>query len=98
MLNIFLQDDIIEMPEKIEAINELTDETFSDHIAVGQHFVKFYAPWCGHCQVKTQFFFPFPWHCFFLRFNLYNAWLIELQYDVDCKIEQLGEFISSLIV
>lgn len=43
------------MPEKIEAINELTEDTFTDHIAVGQHFIKFYAPWCGHCQVILLF-------------------------------------------
>lgn len=29
---------------------ELTDETFHSTIDSGQHFVKFYAPWCGHCQ------------------------------------------------
>lgn len=40
----------IEIPKSLAAINELTDETFNDHVAIGQHFVKFYAPWCGHCQ------------------------------------------------
>lgn len=50
---LYLQDNLLEVPEKLDALNDLTDETFADHIAVGNHFIKFYAPWCGHCQVST---------------------------------------------
>ena len=29
---------------------DLTEDTFEGEILTGQHFVDFYAPWCGHCQ------------------------------------------------
>ncbi|OWF53859.1 Thioredoxin domain-containing protein 5 [Mizuhopecten yessoensis] len=38
-------------PEKaLGPLVELTDETFEQEIATSNTFVKFYAPWCGHCK------------------------------------------------
>lgn len=30
--------------------SELTDQTYESVLGKGRHMVKFYAPWCGHCQ------------------------------------------------
>nr|CAD7201362.1 unnamed protein product [Timema douglasi] len=43
-----------EVPKPVNGLVELTEETFSKHTEKGRHFVKFYAPWCGHCQVRTM--------------------------------------------
>ncbi|KYN22709.1 Thioredoxin domain-containing protein 5 [Trachymyrmex cornetzi] len=37
-------------PEAVNGLLELTEDTFEKHVSSGHHFVKFYAPWCGHCQ------------------------------------------------
>ncbi|XP_054159042.1 thioredoxin domain-containing protein 5-like [Oppia nitens] len=37
-------------PKSFNGLYELTDENIDKFLSKGQHFVKFYAPWCGHCQ------------------------------------------------
>lgn len=34
----------------VHKLIELTDDTFNEHVNTGKHFIKFYAPWCSHCQ------------------------------------------------
>ncbi|XP_039499164.1 thioredoxin domain-containing protein 5 homolog [Drosophila santomea] len=41
--------------EQVENVNlgkvvDLTEDTFAKHVSSGNHFVKFFAPWCSHCQ------------------------------------------------
>lgn len=40
------------VPDAVKGLRELTEDTFDKHVATGKHFIKFYAPWCGHCQVR----------------------------------------------
>jgi len=35
---------------KLENIIDLTSDSFPEHIKTGFRFIKFYAPWCPHCQ------------------------------------------------
>lgn len=34
------------------SVFDLTEDTFAKHVSSGNHFVKFFAPWCSHCQVS----------------------------------------------
>jgi len=43
-------EDAVEQPEKRGGVVHLTDSNFASYTAKGNHFIKFYAPWCGHCK------------------------------------------------
>ena len=37
-------------PTGEKKLYDLTVNTFASHVSKGHHFVKFFAPWCGHCK------------------------------------------------
>ncbi|XP_035741453.1 thioredoxin domain-containing protein 5 homolog [Vespa mandarinia] len=45
-----VEDNTPSPPEPVNGLSELTEESFHSHVEKGHHFIKFYAPWCGHCQ------------------------------------------------
>ncbi|XP_046397334.1 thioredoxin domain-containing protein 5 homolog [Ischnura elegans] len=38
------------VPAPVTNVVELTEDSFGQHVKSGKHFIKFFAPWCGHCQ------------------------------------------------
>ena len=67
-MSIFFKEFIFnpQLPKPDNGLFELTDQNFYRHIESGDHFVKFYAPWCGHCQVRKPFF---EFHCLLTSFS-----------------------------
>lgn len=57
--------------------DELTEETFKNGIQTGIAFVKFYAPWCGHCKRLSS-----TWNT--LRDKFANREMVKI-FKVDCN-------------
>ncbi|EDW31033.1 GL15145 [Drosophila persimilis] len=36
--------------QNLGKVVDLSEDTFAKHVSSGNHFVKFFAPWCSHCQ------------------------------------------------
>lgn len=51
---------------------DLTEDTFAKHVSSGNHFVKFFAPWCSHCQVIKSTLLDFCAHTNWIE--LFSAW------------------------
>jgi thioredoxin domain-containing protein 5 len=41
------------VPSALKGLIELNEKNFNELTATGNWFVKFFAPWCGHCQVNN---------------------------------------------
>lgn len=89
------KEDTNEMEElsTIEDTDELTGETFKTRIQKGISFVKFFAPWCGHCKRLSPI-----WNTLRQEFknrNGVNIFKVDCNSNVNkvlCNSEQIESF------
>lgn len=72
---------------KIDNLEELTAETFDNAIQKGVAFVKFFAPWCGHCKRLSP-----TWNS--LREKFHNHNIVNI-FKVDCNSESNKDLCNS---
>ncbi|XP_035660455.1 thioredoxin domain-containing protein 5-like [Branchiostoma floridae] len=78
-------------PEVKGTVYRLASSNFTRHIQGGLHFVKFFAPWCGHCKKLAP-----AWVKLALSFSnekhLTIAEVDCVEYDVLCKKYDVDKF------
>ncbi|BES92610.1 unnamed protein product [Nesidiocoris tenuis] len=58
----------------------LTDDSYEAQLSSGTHFVKFYAPWCGHCQRLAP-----TWESFATKYRANKGVTIA---KIDCTVNR----------
>ncbi|XP_027457488.1 thioredoxin domain-containing protein 5 isoform X2 [Zalophus californianus] len=79
-------------PERKQGLYELSATNFELHVAQGDHFIKFFAPWCGHCKALAP-----TWEQ--LALGLEHSEAVKIgkidQYKGKRDLESLREYVDS---
>ncbi|XP_066273523.1 thioredoxin domain-containing protein 5-like isoform X2 [Branchiostoma lanceolatum] len=78
-------------PEVERTVYTLTSSNFTRHIQGGLHFVKFFAPWCGHCKKIAPAWVKLA-HTFRHEKHLTIAEVDCVEYNVLCKKYDVDKF------